>query len=128
MTGKDIILVLSRNGTALASTYIKSSDIQTQTDMIEKASATQQNWKEFLSGRKSWAITVGYLLLDNTQVTDLLFTGEPFTVTVKVGTTSYLTGSCLMNAVGQVATVGSLAQGTFKLQGNGALSAVVTEN
>ena len=37
MTGKDIIVILSQNGTPMASTRIKSDDIQTQANAIEKA-------------------------------------------------------------------------------------------
>ena len=124
MTGKDILLVLSRNGTALAGTYIKSTDIQTQNDLIEKASSTQQKWKEYIAGRSGWTISVSYLVMVTAQISDLLFSGDTFTVTLKVGTTSYLTGSAIMNTVGQVSTVGSIAQGSFRLVGNGALSSV----
>ena len=52
MTGKDIIVILSQNGTPMASTRIKSDDIQTQANAIEKASATQQDWEEVIPGRK----------------------------------------------------------------------------
>ena len=41
MTGKDIIIILTQGGTALASTRVRSQDIQTQADVIEKASSTQ---------------------------------------------------------------------------------------
>jgi hypothetical protein len=42
MNGKDIIIILSQIGTALASTAVKSHDITTAADTIEKASSTQQ--------------------------------------------------------------------------------------
>lgn len=127
MTGKDIIVVLSQNGTALASTMIRSQDIQTAADTIEKSSPTQQDWKEFIAGRKEWSITVNYLMLAASKITDLLYIGQTFDVTVKnvtaAGVTPVaVTGKAIMTTVKQVATVGTLAQGTFTLKGTGPLA------
>ena len=63
MTGKDLIVIISQNGTAIASTCIRSQEIQTSADTIEKASATQQNWKEYVAGRNAWSLNVSYLVL-----------------------------------------------------------------
>ena len=111
MTGKDIIVVLSQNGTALASTTVRSQDIQTAADTIEKSSSTQQDWKEFITGRKEWSITVNYLMLAASKITDLLYVGQTFDVTVKNVTASgvtptAVTGKAIMTTVKQVATVG----------------------
>ena len=121
MTGKDIIVILSQNGTALASTAIKSQDIQTQCKSIEKSSAVQQDWEEVVAGRKSWTLNVKYLVLTATKLTDLLYAGQMFDVTMKVGDTTYLTGKALMTAVSGVSAVGTLANGSFSLRGNGPL-------
>ena len=127
MTGKDIIVVLSQNGTALASTTVRSQDIQTAADTIEKSSSMQQDWKEFITGRKEWSITVNYLILAASKITDLRYIGQTFDVTVKNVTASgvtptAVTGKAIMTTVKQVATVGTLAQGTFTLKGNGPLA------
>lgn len=122
MTGKDIIVILSQNGTALASTAIKSQDIQTQCQAIEKASAVQQDWEEVVAGRKAWTIKINYLVLTESKVVDLLYVGQMFDITLKVGETSYLTGKALMTSTGQVAAIGTLANGSFSLRGNGPLA------
>lgn len=127
MTGKDIIVVLSQNGTALASTTVRSQDIQTAADTIEKSSSMQQDWKEFITGRKEWSITVNYLILAAEKITDLLYVGQTFDITVKNQTAAgvtptAVTGKAIMNTVKQVATVGTLAQGTFTLKGTGPLT------
>lgn len=127
MTGKDITVTLSQGGVALANTRIRSNDIQTGCDTIEKASSSQQDWKEYVAGRKGWTLTVNYLVLASTQVADLLYAGQTFDITMKSGTTNLLTGTALMTAVKQVATIGNLAQGSFTLQGSGALSAPSTQ-
>mgnify|MGYP002627509945 CR=1 FL=1 len=123
MTGKDIIVVISQNNTALASTRIRSHDIQTKVDTIEKASSSQQSWKEYIAGRKDWSITVSYLVLAAAKIADLLKVGQTFSITVKdSGSTTSVSGTAILTSVKQTATVGNLAQGSFTFQGSGALS------
>jgi len=123
MTGKDIILVLSQNGTALASTAIKSQDIQTEADVLEKASSSQQSWREYIAGRKGWSVTLSYLVLTSEKILDLLKVGQTFSVTMmRTGdNTNKVTGNAILKAVKQTASVGNLAQGSWQLQGTGAL-------
>ena len=123
MTGKDIILVLSQGGTALASTAIKSQDIQTEADVIEKASSSQQSWREYIAGRKGWSVTLSYLVLTSEKILDLLKVGQTFSVTMKKvdDNTNKVTGNAILKAVKQTASVGNLAQGSWQLQGTGAL-------
>lgn len=126
MTGKDIIVILSQGGTALASTSIRSQDIQTSCATIEKASSTQQDWEEHIAGRKSWNLTVNYLVLSSAKVNDLLYVGQTFDVRMNIGETTYLVGTAIMNQVKQTATIGNLAQGSFSLKGSGPLAAPTT--
>ena len=123
MTGKDITVILSVNGTALANTRISSDDIKTGCETIEKASSTQQDWKEFIAGRKEWSLTVDYLVLATTKVADLLYAGSTFGITMKYGNTSLLTGTAICSSVSQRHTVGNLARGSFTFKGSGALAA-----
>ena len=83
MTGKDVILTLSQNGVALANTKIKSQSIKSQCGVIEKASSTQQDWVEVVAGRKSWSLTVRYLVLSGSQVKDVLKVGQTFSITMQ---------------------------------------------
>ena len=123
MTGKDIIVVLSQGGTALASTAIKSQDIQTEADVLEKASSSQQSWREYIAGRKGWSVTLSYLVLTSDKILDLLKVGQTFSVTMKEtnDNTNKVTGNAILKAVKQTASVGNLAQGSWQLQGTGAL-------
>lgn len=122
MTGKDIKLILTLNGTAIASTRIRSDEIDTSADTIEKASSEQQEWKEFIAGRKEWSLQVGYLVLASSQVSQLLYTGQTFGVTFKQGSTTLLTGTAIMTQVKQNYIIGALCKGSFSLRGTGALS------
>lgn len=124
LTGKEITVILSLNGVALANTRIKSHDLQTSCDSIETASPTQGVWKEFIAGRAEWSLTVGYLVLATEKVADLLYVRNTFDISVRSGNTTLLTGKALCTAAKQTATVGNLCQGSFSFKGSGALSAV----
>ena len=122
MTGKDITVILTLNGSAVANTRIKSHDIQTQCPTIEVASATQQDWEECIAGRKSWTLNISYLVLANSQVSRLLYIGQMFGITMKQGNNVLLTGQALMTQCKDTFTVGNLCQGSFALKGSGALA------
>ena len=122
MTGKDITVILSLNSVALAATRIKSHNIQTQCQTIEVASSTQQEWEECIAGRKSWSLNISYLVLDNSQVANLLYVGQRFGITMKQGDTTLLTGTALMTQCKDTFTVGNLCQGSFSMKGSGALA------
>ena len=124
MTGKDVILTLSQNGVALANTKIKSQSIKSQCGVIEKASSTQQDWVEVIAGRKSWTLTVRYLVLSGSQVKDVLKVGQTFSITMQEygSSTNKVTGTALLSGVDAEYPTGNLAQGTFTLTGSGALT------
>ena len=123
MTGKDVIMTLSQGGTALANTKIKSQSIKAQCGVIEKASSTQQDWVEVIAGRKSWSLTVRYLVLSGSQVKDVLKVGQTFSVTMNESgsTTNKVSGTAILSAVDAEYPTGNLAQGTFTFTGSGAL-------
>ena len=56
---------------------VKTHSMDTSADAIEKASATQQQWREFVPGRKDWSMTLNYLVLENadSNIEDLLKVG-----------------------------------------------------
>ena len=118
-------MILSQGGTALASTCVKSQDIQTDCPTIEKASSTQQDWVERIAGRKSWSISINYLVMRAAQVRDLLYTGQTFTVTVRDRNNTSggsISGTAIMTYVHGLASFGNLATGSMKLEGSGALT------
>lgn len=122
MTGRDIIVILSQNGVAVASTAIRSDEIQTQCDVIERASATNQNWKEFVEGLAEWSLTVNYLMLSAARLSDVLKVRQRFDVTLRDrSNTTQLSGTAIMTSAKQTHTVGNLCQGSFSLKGTGAL-------
>ena len=122
MTGKDIIVILSQNGTPMASTAIKSDDIQTQVNAIEVASATQQEWEEVIPGRKRWTFNCNYLVLTSAKLRDVLKAGQYFDITLRhISENVTITGQALLTDAKQSHTVNSLCQGSFTFLGNGPL-------
>ena len=119
--GNNIIVLMS--GQAIAGT--KSDELQVDCETIEIASATDQAWTHYIAGRKSWSLTVGWLLLANTDVRKALLVGSSVTIKIKgrgESDSSGVTGSAILKTVKITATRGNLAQGSFAFVGNGPLT------
>ena len=119
--GNNIIGLM--NGVAIAGT--KSDEIQVDCETIEIASATDQAWTHSISGRKSWSLTVGWLVLANQDVRKLLLAGSVVTIKIKgrgESDSNGVTGAAILKTVKVTATRGNLAQGSFAFVGNGPLT------
>ena len=119
--GNNIIVYM--NGQAIAGT--KSDEIQVDCETIEIASATDQAWTHSISGRKSWNLTVGWLVLANQDVRKALLVGSSVTIKIKgrgESDSNGVTGSAILKTVKITATRGNLAQGSFAFVGNGPLT------
>ncbi len=119
--GNNIIVLM--NGQAIAGT--KSDEIQVDSENIEIASATDQAWTHYLAGRKSWSLTVGWLVLANTDVRKVLLAGSVVTIKIKgrgESDSSGVTGSAILKTVEVTAVRGNLATGSFAFVGNGPLT------
>lgn len=113
------IIVLS-SGTAIAG--VKSDEIQSGAETIEIASSTQQDWKEFIAGRKEWSLNTNYLLLADSRLADLLNVGTLYelAVTDRQGNVA-VSGRAILTICKQTHTRGNLCQGTFQFRGTGPL-------
>lgn len=125
MNGYNIIVL--KNSTAIAG--VKSNDITTKADTIEVASSTSGVWKEYITGRKEWSVSVSYLVLADSGMLELLNVGT--TYKLKIGgrnatNANTLTGSAILTTCKVTATLGNLVQGSFQFQGTSALAAVST--
>lgn len=119
--GNNIIVLM--NGVAIAGT--KSDELQVDCETIEIASSTDQGWAHYISGRKSWSLKVGWLLLANTDVRKALQVGTSVTIKFKGrGATdaSGLSGSAIIKTCKITAVRGNIAQGSFAFVGNGPLT------
>ena len=136
MALKGKIIIVQLNGHTIAGT--KTTEIQVDSELIEIASATQGAYREYLTGRKQWQVTVNYLLMSatypevksypNAALTDPLFVGNQYTLKFMNRGVGYqpsgMTGSAILRTCRIVATRGKLIQGTFTFVGNGALGPI----
>ena len=129
------IILVQVDGHTIAGT--KTTEIQVDSELIEIASATQGDYREFIVGRKQWQVTVNYLLMyatyqtmftyPNASLTDALLVGNSYTLKFKNRANHYdqpitLKGTAILRTCKITATRGNLIQGTFTFVGNGALS------
>lgn len=121
MNGNDIIIKL--DGNVIAGT--KSNEISTSCDTIEVSSATQGEWREFITGRKEWSVNANFLLAQISNVQSCLNIGTKYTLTVcknGSGGTVYLTGDAILTTCKITATRGNILNGSFSFKGCGELS------
>ena len=119
--GNNIIVFM--NGVAIAGT--KSDEIQVDSETIEIASATDQDWVHLIAGRKSWSLTVGWLVMANQDVRKLLLAGSVVTIKIKGrgdSDANGLQGSAILRTCKITAIRGNLATGSFAFVGNGPLT------
>lgn len=132
MTGKDILIFLTYNNTTVGITSCKSSEITGFTELIEKASSSQQKWREYIAGRREWDFIASYIVMRAAPsvtnqiggtLADLLKIGTKFGVTIRDRASTYsLSGSAFLQQVKQTYTVGNLIAGSFQFKGTGALT------
>lgn len=97
----------------------KSCTIQYECEMIEVASSSSNNHRDYIAGRRGWSVEVSGLV---SSVADMLSMGASGTLTITDGTDS-VTGTAICSAWKQTGTIGNLAQQSCSFQGTGALAA-----
>ena len=119
INGNNIIITL--DGNAIAGT--KTNEMQSSAETIEITTATNQTWKSFIAGRKSWSFTVGFLLLANIDYNKLLNVGTEYNIVIKGrDSNSGASGKAILTDCKITATKGTLATGSFSFVGNGPLT------
>lgn len=120
INGNDILIY--KDGVAIAAT--RSNEAQTNCEMIEKASPTTGQWREFIAGRKDWSVNASFLASAVSNIQGLLTAGTPCVISFRDRSGNILLSG---NAVCQQATYsairGNIANGTFIFVGNGELAA-----
>lgn len=107
----------------------KTNSIKVGAEMIEVSSPLSDKWKEFIAGRNEWSFTVGYLVLQDSQVLDLLNVGTKVNIQVvgRNGTSAVvlLQGEAFIKEFDMNLTRGNLAQGSCSFLGTGPLTAPI---
>ena len=120
LKGNDIIILL--DGTAIAA--CKSHRVASSCSTEEKASATQQKYREFLPGRTEWGVSVNKLITAVADIDMVLLSGTVVTLVIQNRTgTKTLTGQAIVTACETTYTKGNLATGSYSFKGTGPLTA-----
>ena len=118
--GNDILVYM--NGVAIASA--RSAEVRVDGELLEVASPTQGDWREFLAGRKEWDVQVGYLVVANADLAKLIQVNQKVQLIINgrtSGDTPGLIGSAFIKTAKQTYNRGSIIQGSFAFKGSGPL-------
>lgn len=102
----------------------RSCEVNTEAEMIETSSVSSSDWRTFKAGRKTWQVTVSYLVTAGQLAEDVLAVGTSVSLKFYDENDNVMTGDALIQRSGQTGTIGNLAQGSWVFLGNGPLSAV----
>lgn len=120
--GKELVLLNSSNTAVLAAA--KSLELQVQCEMIERTSANYGIYREYITGRKDWSITVSTLVTSSQfqGIASMIGTTYSVKFALQGSTVALLSGSAICKSVKITEQKGAIAKGSFVFQGTGALS------
>ena len=119
INGNNILIYV--DGAVVAGT--RSNEVQTNRELIEIASPTSGEWRQFIEGRKDWGFTITWLVSSHTDIQQLLLAAGMVTVRiVGRGESLGLTGTAIVQTCRMTFTRGNLAQGVLQIKGSGPLT------
>ena len=119
--GKDIRIYAGTSGTTPIIAGARSCTISSKTDLIEKASASNQTSKEFIAGRTEWEIAISHLVMAGSEFEGMLKNGTTVSISVVINNVRKTgTAICYSDDIG--GAVGNIATGSVKLKGTGPLT------
>ena len=121
--GKDLILKDYNNGIVLAASNSLELNINGETIEVDRTSG--EMWRQFITGRKDWSISVSTLVGSGQFSASAAMIGKTYGVKFVDGqsaTAALLSGICICKQVKITEQKGSIAKGPFVFQGTGALS------
>ena len=122
LLGKNLFIYSGTTGTAPIIAAAKSCTISMKSDVIEKASSTSAKAKEFIAGRTEWDISINHLVVtgQSREYQGIVKVGTDFDISVVINGVRK-TGHVICTQADISGPVGSLATGSVKLKGTGAL-------
>ena len=117
--GWNVFIYSGASGTDPVIAAAKSCTINIKYDLIEKASSSQQNAKEYIYGRYEWDLTVDHLVVSSNEFQGLsLAGGQRLLISVVVNNVRKK-GYVLCPQAGLSAPVNGLATGSVTFKGDG---------
>ena len=127
MNGNNIIVYTYSGSAWTPIAAVKSDELQHECDLIEKASATQQRAKEYISARSQWSLNVNWLMTTVSDLEKVLMVGTRVKIHVGArggysGASGGLTGFAYVKMCKVTNTRGNLSIGSFSFVGDGPLT------
>lgn len=131
INGLKIIVTTEEHG-AIAG--VKSDDIQTSAETIERSSPFTGAWRTHVTKRKGWSFSTNYLVMSTsalgissvTGLQDILQVGNEYKLYIKdrrYGEDDGVNGTAILTKCKISAKIGNLVQGNFEFLGNSELEA-----
>ena len=121
--GNNIVVTWNDGNSQQVIAGTKTNELQCDSEMLEVCSATDEEWKHFLKGRKTWSVNVSFLLLANgIDIKAVLKVDRTYTLYIRKRSGGGVYGSAILKSFKASAPINGLANGSFVFQGTGALS------
>lgn len=121
--GNNIVVTWNDGNSQQVIAGTKANELQCDSEMLEICSATDEEWKHFLKGRKTWSVNVSFLLLANgIDIKAVLKVDRTYTLYIRKRSGGGVYGSAILKSFKASAPINGLANGSFVFQGTGALS------
>ncbi len=117
--GRNVFIYSGASGTDPVIAAAKSCTINIKYDLIEKASSSQQNAKEYIYGRYEWDLTVDHLVVSANEFQGLSLAGNQRLLISVVVNNVRKKGYVLCPQAGLSAPVNGLATGSVTFKGDG---------
>lgn len=121
--GNNIVVTWNDGNSQQVIAGTKTNELLCDSEMLEICSATDEEWKHFLKGRKTWSVNVSFLLLANgIDIKAVLKVDRTYTLYIRKRSGGGVYGSAILKSFKASAPINGLANGSFVFQGTGALS------
>jgi predicted secreted protein len=121
--GNNIVVTWNDGNSQQVIAGTRTNEINGDADLLEVCSATDEQWKHFITGRKSWTVNVAFLLLANgLDMKGVLNIGNTYTLYFRKRDGGGVYGSAILKTFKGSAPINGLSTGSFVFQGNGALT------
>lgn len=121
--GNNLIVTWNDGGNQTVIAGTKTNELQCDGEQLEVCSATDEQWKHFLAGRKTWSVNVSFLLLaDGIDIKAALKVNNTYTLYFRKRSGGGVYGSAILKSFKASAPINGLSNGSFVFQGTGALN------
>lgn len=123
LQGSDLYIKNQQGNMIIAAA--KSLELTINCEMIEVARQTVTSWRDYITGRKDWSVSVSSLVTADSFTASVSMIGQTFGLYFHDGPTaesSLLHGSAVCTQAKITEQKGSVAKGSFVFSGVGALS------